>query len=189
MLKNKKQKLPGDLSKSQKIERMIRVNHAGEYGAKRIYEGQIAVTKSPKSKAIFKEMLLHEKEHLDFFENEIINRNVRPTIFQPIWHIAGFALGATTALFGHKTAMACTVAVEEVIDEHYKSQLEDLKSSEDLDKNELCIMSKIEKFRKDEINHKNIGLKAGAKKIYGYDLISNSIKTGSKVAIWLSKRF
>jgi len=136
----------------------------------------------------FREDVSSNGNECEHFENEIANRNVRPTALQPIWHLAGFTLGAVTALFGHKTAMACTVAVEEVIDEHYQSQIEDLKESHDLHDNELYLKSKIEKFRQDEINHKKVGVDEGAKKILGYNFISNTIKAGSKAAIWLSKK-
>ena len=113
------------------ISKIIRVNHAGEYGAKRIYEGQIAFTKDPIAKAKIQEMLDGEKEHLNFFENEISQKNIRPTLFFPIWHIAGYGLGAITAIMGEKSAMACTHAVEEVIAEHYQKQINQLANSSD----------------------------------------------------------
>jgi len=188
MKKNKNVPLPGDLSKEEKIERMIRVNHAGEYGAKRIYEGQIAFSKDQKSKRIFQEMLNHEQQHLSFFEEKIAEKQLRPTFLQPIWHIAGYSLGAITSLFGHKAAMACTVAVEEVIDEHYKSQIEDLESYESLNEDERNLVSNIKKFRNEELDHRDIGIKSGAKELFGFQLLATSIKLGSKTAIWLSKR-
>ena len=188
MKKNKNMRLPGDLSKKEKIERMIRVNHAGEYGAKRIYEGQIAFSKDKNSKKIFKDMLDHENEHLTFFEEQIAKKQLRPTFLQPIWHIAGYGLGAITSLLGHKTAMACTVAVEEVIDEHYKSQVEDLENYENLKEDEENLLSNIKKFRNEELEHKNIGIESGAKDVFGYGLLATAIKIGSKTAIWLSKR-
>ena len=118
--------LPGDPEDREQLARMIRVDHAGEYGAKRIYEGQLAVLKRTPAAKIIRHMKDQEQEHLDAFERLIVERRVRPTVLHPIWHVAGFALGAATALLGQRAAMACTVAVEEVIDEHYAEQAEQL---------------------------------------------------------------
>lgn len=175
-------RLPGDLSKEEYINRLIRVDHAGEYGAKQIYAGQMAVLKNSPSYPTIKHMAEQEEEHLKFFSEEIIKRRVRPTALQPLWQIAGFALGAVTALMGEKAAMACTVAVEEVIDEHYQQQLNTLGD----DEKEL--KQKIEKFRQDEIEHKETGLAHNAEQTTGYPILRAIIRNASKVAIEIAKR-
>ncbi len=175
-----KPKWPGDLDKAQEIEQMIRVDHAGEYGAIRIYKGQMAILKNT---PVLEEMLAHEQEHLDAFEELIAQRRVRPTVFTPLWHVAGFALGAATALMGEKAAMACTIAVEETIDEHYQEQIEALGDEEEELKKKLI------KFREDELHHRDIGIEYGGREAIGYEVLSGAIKAGSKLAIWLSKRF
>ena len=183
MSKKKSNSFTNNQNKSDIIEQIIRVNHAGEYGAKRIYEGQLAVLNRNNSKdSDIRKMLEQEKKHLKYFEEEIASRQIRPTALQPIWHITGFMLGAATAMAGREAAMACTVAVEEVIDEHYSSQLEELDESEEQ------LKSKINQFRKEELMHRDLGLQEGAEKSPGYDLMVKTIKTGSKLAIWLSKR-
>ncbi len=177
--------LPGDLSHEQLVERMIRVDHAGEYGAVRIYQGQLSVMGHSESSSIIKHMLDQEIEHFETFSEIIKNRRVRPTALMPLWHFAGFALGAGTALMGKRAAMACTVAVEEVIDEHYASQVEKLESMGNKESNlrDVC-----KKFRSEEIEHKNIGLEHDAEKTPGFETLSALVKTGSRVAIWLSER-
>ncbi|MBH89079.1 MAG: demethoxyubiquinone hydroxylase family protein [Magnetovibrio sp.] len=177
--------LPGDLSQEQLVERMIRVDHAGEYGAVRIYQGQLSVMGHSESSSIIKHMLDQEIEHFETFSEIIKNRRVRPTALMPLWHFAGFALGAGTALMGKRAAMACTVAVEEVIDEHYASQVEKLESMGNKESNlrDVC-----KKFRSEEIEHKNIGLEHDAEKTPGFETLSALVKTGSRVAIWLSER-
>src|SRR5262245_60586796 len=117
-----KKALPGDLTHAEMIDRIIRVDHAGEFGARRIYEGQLAVLKNHPDAAVIRHMHEHELTHLRTFEKLMVERRVRPTALHPLWNLAGFALGAATALLGPKAAMACTVAVEEVIDEHYRQQ-------------------------------------------------------------------
>lgn len=167
----------------QKIARMIRVNHAGEYGAKRIYQGQLSVLGNSDVGDTIREMQDHEQEHLEYFENAIVNRRVRPTALLPVWHVAGFVLGAATARLGKEAAMACTVAVEEVIEEHYRDQMDQLHGDEkDLKKN-------IQKFCDDEIHHRDIGLAHNAEQTPGYELLTAGVKAGSRLAIWLSKRF
>src|ERR1700722_3820126 len=129
MMRKLKRTLPGD-TVAVDIDSMIRVDHAGEYGAKRIYEGQLAVLgKNPKLKKLIEHMAAQEQVHLDFFEKEIAARQVRPTALHPLWHVTGYALGALTARMGAEAAMACTVAVEEVISAHYADQLETLKKN------------------------------------------------------------
>ena len=170
-------RLPGDPDRDQTIARIVRVDHAGEYGAKRIYEGQLAVLKGPDAEPVLREMLDQELAHLDRFDQELSDRQIRPTALQPLWHIAGFALGAGTALLGREAAMACTVAVEEVIDEHYAAQAEQLGD----DESEL--RDTIEEFRADEQHHRAVGLAEGAEDAPAYPLLTGVIKTGSRLAI------
>lgn len=179
-----KGRLPGDPTKEELIERMIRVDHAGEYGAVRIYEGQLAVLGKSGSTDIIRKMAKQEEVHLDEFNKLIAQRRVRPTALLPLWHLAGFALGAGTALLGEKAAMACTVAVEEVIDEHYAGQIERLESEKD----ETELRDTFEKFRQEEVEHRDTGLKHGAEETPGYEALTAVIKKGSRLAIWLSER-
>lgn len=165
------------------IERIIRVNHAGEYGAKRIYAGQMAVLKDSPSLPLIAHMAAQEQVHLDYFSEEIIARRVRPTALFPLWHVAGYMLGAATALLGEKTAMACTVAVEEAIDEHYAAQLNVLEEEE-----EAGLREKIAQFRAEELEHKNTALEHKAEEAPAYMLLKAAIKQGSKAAIWLASR-
>ena len=176
--------LPGALTGQRLIDRVVRVDHAGEYGAKRIYEGQLAVLgDDPELGPVLRHMAEQEAKHLEAFEALIVERRARPSILHPVWHAAGYALGAGTALLGPRAAMACTVAVEEVIDEHYAKQAEQL--AED----EPELTAKIEEFRAEELEHRDIGLDHGAERTPGYRLLSGAIKTGSRVAIWLAERF
>ena len=177
--------LPGDLTQEQLIERMIRVDQAGEYGAVRIYEGQLSILAGSDNAPVIKHMLDQEIEHLETFSEILKKRRVRPTALMPLWHLAGFALGAGTALMGKKAAMACTVAVEEVIDEHYAAQVEKLKCMGNDEKN---LRDTCEKFREEELKHRKIGLEHGAEQTPGYEALSALIKTGSRMAIWLSER-
>lgn len=174
--------LPGDLSHEQLIDRIIRVDHAGEFGARRIYEGQLAVLKNHPDAAVIRHMHEQELVHLRTFEKLMVQRRVRPTALHPVWNLAGFALGAATAMLGPKAAMACTVAVEEVIDEHYRQQHERLGESE----SEL--KETIEKFRAEEVEHRDIGLQRGAEEATAYPLLTSAIKAGSRLAIWLAER-
>ncbi|MGH6948477.1 MAG: demethoxyubiquinone hydroxylase family protein [Kiloniellales bacterium] len=161
---------------------MLRVDHAGEYGARRIYEGQLAVLGRSQAGPLLKHMYDQEKRHLEAFERLLVERRARPTLLQPLWHMAGFALGAGTALVGEKAAMACTVAVEEVIDQHYRRQLGDL------GEREPALAAQIEEFRAEEVEHRDLGLEQGAEQAPGYPLLSAAIKAGSRLAIWLSER-
>jgi ubiquinone biosynthesis monooxygenase Coq7 len=180
--KTAEDRLPGDLTKAQLIDRIIRVDHAGEYGAKRIYEGQLAVLKQgPESQAI-RRMYEQELEHLQAFEKLMVDRRARPSVLHPLWHMAGYALGAATAMLGPKAAMACTVAVEEVIDQHYREQGERLGSDE------KPLRETIEKFRADEQHHRDAGLAHGAEQAPAYPLLSAAIKAGSRLAIWCAER-
>lgn len=173
---------PGNRTPAEVVERMIRVDHAGEYGATRIYAGQLAVLGNGDKGDILRHMLEQEQVHLKTFSGLIARRRVRPTVLLPIWHLAGFALGAVSAMLGEKAAMACTVAVEEAIDEHYSAQLDTLGETE------TELRGTIEKFRAEELEHRDIGLEHGAEQAPAYPLMSKMIKTGCKVAIRLSER-
>jgi ubiquinone biosynthesis monooxygenase Coq7 len=176
-------RLPGDLSKEAQLARMIRVNHAGEFGAKRIYAGQLAVLgDDPALKSTLTHMAKQEDEHYAYFCDELVKRGIRPTALSPLWHIAGFALGAGTALLGKEAAMACTVAVEEVIDAHYAEQLTEIANDEP----ELA--SHIARFREEELEHRDIGLEHHAERTPGYEVLCGVVKGASRLAIWLSKR-
>ena len=188
MTKAKKKKpdpgsyLPGDPDRDARLARLLRVDHAGEYGARRIYEGQLAVLGKAPSAPTIRHMYDQEVKHLETFERLMVENRVRPTALQPVWHIAGFALGAATALMGEKAAMACTVAVEEVIDQHYAAQAGQLES----DQAEL--KTTIETFRAEELEHRDIGLEHGAEEAAGYQALTGVVKAGSRLAIWLSER-
>jgi ubiquinone biosynthesis monooxygenase Coq7 len=175
----------GDLSAQELIARMIRVDQAGEYGAVSIYEGQLAVLgrrpRSPEAAAIH-EMAEAERIHLETFNRLIVERQVRPTMLSPLWRVAGLALGAGTALLGPKAAMACTVAVEEVIEGHYGKQ------AERLGDDEAELRATIKEYREDEIGHRDTGLAFGARETPAYPLLSAAIKAGSKLAIRLAER-
>ena len=161
---------------------MLRVNLAGEYGAKRIYEGQLAVLKNRPAAEHIEHMKQHELGHLEAFEQLVVAHRVRPTLLSPLWHIAGYALGMGTALMGEKAAMACTVAVEEVIDGHYEEQLIQLGDAHPQ------LKELIQQCQKEEKEHRDLALQEGAKEVVGYPLLSGAIKTASRIAIWLSKR-
>ena len=169
-----------------KIEEFLRVDHAGERGAIKIYEGQLLAlntfVKDNKLKKMIEEMKNHEKEHLDFFNKEIKKRNIKPTKLLPLWDLLGVGLGFGSAMMGKKATMLCTASVEEVIDGHYQNQLNQINSDE---KN---LKKKIKKFRDDEIHHKNIAYDNGASKEGLYSILDKIIKTGSKVAISISEK-
>jgi len=164
---------------------MIRVDHAGEYGATRIYQGQIAVleamSRDDKALAAIRRMAAQESRHLDRFNQLVNERQIRPTALSPLWDVAGFALGAATALLGSRAAMACTAAVEEVIEDHYGRQLERLDSDPDL-------KQAIAEFRADEIAHRDEALAHGAEGAPAYRLLSDAIKAGCRLAIRLSEK-
>jgi len=179
-------RLPGDLSHAELVDRILRVDHAGEYGAARIYAGQLAVLGRSGSAEALQHMAEQEQRHLARFEQLMTERHVRPTVLQPLWHLAGFALGAGTALLGERAAMACTVAVEQVIDEHYKQQADTLTAQGDADESKL--VETIAEFRDEEIEHRDMALARGAEETPGYEVLSAAIKVGSRLAIWLSER-
>jgi 3-demethoxyubiquinol 3-hydroxylase len=173
---------PGDLTTRGRAERMIRVDHAGEYGAARIYAGQLAVLGRGSKGDLLRQMEAQEKEHLRTFNGLIADRRVRPTVLLPLWHVAGFALGAVTAALGEKAAMACTVAVEETIDAHYTGQIETM------DPAEADLRETLERFRAEEVEHRDIGLANGAEQAPGYQLLTRVIKAGCRTAIAISER-
>ena len=169
-----------------KLEEFIRVDHAGERGGIKIYEGQLlalnTLVKNEKLKKTIEEMKIHEKEHCNFFENEIKKRNIEPTKLLPLWDLLGIGLGFGSTILGKKAAMLCTASVEEVIDEHYLNQLNQL------GQDESNLKKKITKFREDEIHHKDIAYEEGATKKGVYFLLDRIIKAGSKIAIKISEK-
>ena len=169
-----------------KIEEFIRVDHAGERGAIKIYEGQLLAlntfVKDENLKKTIEKMKSHEKEHLDFFNKEIKKRNIKPTKLLPLWDLLGIGLGFGSAMIGKKATMLCTASVEEVIDEHYQKQINEL------DSNEKVLKEKIKKFREDELRHRDIAYEQGASKKGLYSILDKIIKTGSKVAINISEK-
>jgi 3-demethoxyubiquinol 3-hydroxylase len=175
-------RLPGDPAAAELVARMIRVDQAGEYGAARIYEGQLAVLGRSAAAPAIRRMAAQEQRHLDAFDRLIVERRVRPTALSPLWHVAGYALGAATALLGERAAMACTVAVEEVIDAHYRAQTEALGEAEPE------LKAAITEFRADEIEHRDTALAHDAEAAPGYPALKAAIKAGSRLAIWLSTR-
>ena len=168
------------------IASMIRVDHAGEFGALRIYEGQLAVLRgnprNSESVAAIRHMASQEQEHFDAFDRMVKERGVRPTALEPVWRVAGFALGAATALLGEKAAMACTVAVEDVIDEHYSAQIEQLGNT-DPELKEAVV-----KFHADECAHRDEAIAHGAREAPAYPLLSAAIRFSCRIAIGLSER-
>ena len=170
----------------KKIEEFIRVDHAGERGAIKIYEGQLLALnlfiKDDKLKEMIQEMKDHEKEHLEFFDNEIKKRKIKPTKFLPLWDLLGVGLGFGSAMMGKKATMLCTASVEEVIDGHYQNQINQIQSDE------KDLKEKIKKFREDELDHKDIAYENGANKDGVYYFFDKIIKTGSKIAISLSEK-
>jgi|TARA_B100000214_G_scaffold68388_1_gene45610 ubiquinone biosynthesis monooxygenase Coq7 len=169
-----------------KVEEFIRVDHAGERGAIKIYEGQLlalnTIIKNDELKKKIEEMQVHEKEHCDYFEKEIKKRNIKPTKFLPLWDLLGVGLGFGSAIIGKKATMLCTASVEEVIDQHYQNQINQLQNDEKELKN------KIVKFRNDELQHKDIAYEEGATKKGFYSIMDKIIKTGSKIAIGISEK-
>tara|TARA_B100000401_G_scaffold234210_1_gene158699 strand:- start:313 stop:846 length:534 start_codon:yes stop_codon:yes gene_type:complete len=170
----------------RKLEEFIRVDHAGERGAIKIYEGQLlalnTLIKNDELKKTISEMKKHEEEHSNFFEDEIEKRNIEPTKLLPLWDLLGLGLGFGSTILGKRAAMLCTASVEEVIDEHYKNQIEQI----EVDEKDL--KEKIIKFRQDELDHKNIAYEKGATKKGLFSIMDKVIKTGSKIAIKISEK-
>ena len=173
-------------SSEKKVEEFIRVDHAGERGAVKIYEGQLlalnTLVKDESLKKTIEEMKIHEKEHCEYFEKEIKKRKIRPTKFLPLWDLLGVGLGFGSTLLGKKAAMLCTASVEEVIDKHYWDQINQLGPEEEE------LKKKITKFRQDELDHKDIAYEEGATKKGFYAIMDRIIKTGSKLAINISEK-
>jgi ubiquinone biosynthesis monooxygenase Coq7 len=175
-------RLPGDPVPREEIARMLRVDHAGEYGATRIYQGQLDVLGRGRMAGVVRQMAEAEARHLARFDGLLREHKVRPTLLHPLWTVAGYGLGVATALLGERAAMACTVAVEEVIDQHYRHQ------TEILEDDDPALRETIVSFRDDEIAHRDIAKARGAEETPAYDLINAVVKTGSRIAIWLSTR-
>lgn len=161
---------------------MIRVDHAGEYGAVRIYQGQLAVLKNGAAADTIRHMAEQEERHLKAFDRLVNERKVRPTALEPVWRVTGFVLGAATALMGEKAAFACTAAVEEVIDDHYAGQIAALEGKDE------ALKATVAEFRADEAAHRDTALQNGAEQAPGYRLLSGAIKAGCRVAIKLSEK-
>lgn len=163
---------------------MIRVNQAGEYGAVQIYKGQLKVLSKSPVAPVLKEMLEQEYTHLQAFNEEMARRGVRPTLLEPFWRMAGWTLGVVTAFLGEKEAMACTVAVEDVIDQHYAAQDHYLQDHPQ----ESPLRDLIQKCRQDECHHRDLGYHHQASEAMAFPLLTGAIKTASRLAIWISKR-
>lgn len=174
--------LPGDPTPAERLAEILRVDHAGEYGAVRIYDGQLAVLGDGPVGDAIRRMRDQERHHLQAFERLMPAHHVRPTLLTPLWHVAGFALGAATAALGEKAAMACTVAIEEVIDEHYAGQVAELAATQP------GLAAQLERFRLEEVEHRDHGLAAGATDAPAHEVLTTAIKAGSRLAIWLSTR-
>ena len=175
--------LPGDIEPDEFLRQIIRVDQAGEFGATRIYEGQLAVLRHGPDADAIREMADQEKRHLAEFDRILVERRIRPSILSPLWYSAGYTLGVISALLGPRAAMACTVAVEEVIDEHYSEQVDAL------GENDVNLRTLIERFRQDECAHRDLALERGAEQAHGYTLMTEIIKAGSRLSIWLANRF
>lgn len=174
--------LPGGQTARQRLDEIIRVDHAGEYGARRIYQGQLAILKHHAASETIVHMAEQEQAHLATFEQLMLENGARPSALLPLWHVAGWVLGAGTALMGEKAAMACTVAVESVIAEHYQQQIDALGDSQP----ELA--QTIATFRAEEMEHHDTGLEHGAEQAPAYALLSGAIRAGCRLAIAVAKR-
>ncbi|XP_059172359.1 5-demethoxyubiquinone hydroxylase, mitochondrial-like [Physella acuta] len=168
------------------IDKIVRVDHAGEFGADRIYAGQLAVLGKSEVGPLINEMWEEEKVHRKTFEKLMADNRVRPSALLPFWNIAGFALGAGTALLGKEAAMACTVAVEDVIGDHYNSQIRQL--VEDNPEKHKELLEIVKKFRDEELHHHDVGLENDAEKAPFYKALTEAIKIGCKGAIWISEK-
>ena len=181
---NTQHQLPGQLSIEGEIKRIIRVDQAGEYGETRIYAGQCAALKHHPNLAVVQHMLAQEMTHLKKFNTLMSARRVSPSILSPLWHVAGFALGYITAKMGEQSAMACTVAIEEVIDDHYQHQEQFLSSLPQ----EHELLGTITQCRQEELEHKDTAIGHGASSAPLYKGMTKAIKIVSRAAIWLSSR-
>ncbi len=171
----------------KKLEEFIRVDHAGERGAIKIYEGQLLAlstfNKDEKLKKLIENMKVHEEEHSEYFEKQIEKRKIKPTKFLKLWDLLGISIGFGSTLLGKKAAMLCTASVEEVIDKHYQNQIDEIGDDE------IELKKKIIKFRDDELHHKDIAFQEGASKEGAYRILDGIIKTGSKIAIKISEKY
>lgn len=175
--------LPGDRPTAETLAEMVRVDHAGEYGAARIYAGQLAILgRKHRLSATIRHMAEQEQRHLAAFDRMVNERRVRPSLLAPLWHAGGYALGAATALMGERAAMACTAAVEEAIDEHYQDQRDRLGDRDP----ELA--ATVADFQADEAEHRQTAIDHGAEDMPGYSLLAGAIKTGCRLAIALAKK-
>lgn len=181
-------RLPGDESRAATVDRMVRVDHAGEYGAVRIYEGQLAVLGRTPDGTLLRHMLAQEQNHKATFERIMVEQRARPTALLPLWHIAGFALGAGAALLGREAAMACTVAVEDVIDGHYAGQIAELEADADGSDTQAELKDVFTRFRAEEAEHHDAGLDAGAEMAPAYEALTTAVRGATRLAIWLSER-
>jgi ubiquinone biosynthesis monooxygenase Coq7 len=167
------------------LDRFLRVNHAGERAAQTIYKGQLAILRNHEQAAEIQHMMEQEQEHLDTFDTLLNDYRVRPSLFDPVWGIAGFILGATTAAMGPKAAMACTIAVEEVIGEHYAAQVDHLKAQN----REPELTKTLERFRDEELEHRDIAIEHDGREATGYPLLRSVIQTGCRAAIKIAEKF
>jgi ubiquinone biosynthesis monooxygenase Coq7 len=167
------------------LDRFLRVNHAGERAAQTIYKGQLAILKNHEQAAEIQHMMEQEQEHLDTFDTLLNDYKVRPSLFDPVWGVAGFILGATTAAMGPKAAMACTIAVEEVIGEHYAAQVEHLKAQD----REPELTKTLERFRDEELEHRDIAIEHDGREATGYPILRSVIQTGCRAAIKIAEKF
>jgi len=166
-----------------KVAEIIRVNHAGEYGAKMIYEGQMLGNLDKTTKSYISNMLDGELVHLEYFDKKLIEQKIRPTVLLPVWHISGYLIGRISAIFGARAAMLVTEAIEEIIEKHYADQLNYLKNTDELE-----LTSKIELFRKEEIEHKNLAITSGSQKILAHNFFAYFIGLFCRISIYLSKK-
>ena len=175
-------RLPGDLDREAALARLLRVDQAGEFGALQIYKGQLAVLAGTASEAPIREMAEAERQHLETFDRLVVERGVRPTALTPVWRAAGFVLGAGSALLSERHAMACTAAVEEVIDGHYRRQ------AEGLGPEEAELKATLEAFRAEEAGHRETALQHDAARAPAYAPFARAVRAGTRLAIWLSER-
>lgn len=184
MPKRAYERFPGDVRREDLICSMLRVDHAGEYGAVRIYQGQLDALGTSAARPDVDHMMAQEKEHLATFNNLLAERGIQPTRLQPLWHHAAYAMGWLTARLGEQAAMACTVAVEEVIDAHYQEQLDTLEQLGD----EPHLREVIQQFRDEELEHRDLGLQRGAQQAPLYPVLKAAVGAATRLAIFLSKR-
>lgn len=177
--------LPSPLTTQQQVARMLRVNQAGEHGAVRIYQGQLAALAESYCSQTISHMQKQEEVHCEYFNKALVQNRARPSLLSPLWHSIGYLVGISCGYLGVKSAMACTIAVEEVIAEHYQSQLTQLQTMPEQDD----LRAAISKFRAEEMEHHDIGIEHDATNLEIYPLLTACIKAGSRMAIWLASRF